>query len=352
MSERSYGLRKIARRRPFIVPIFIPHSGCPHHCAFCNQTIISNVRCRQPKIDSVAEQINSFLKFKKAYHHPIQISFYGGNFLGLEKPYLLKLLEAAAGFVTSNTVESIRFSTRPDTITEHTLDIIEKYPVKTIEIGAQSMDDRVLFLSKRGHASKDTETAVDLLKEHAYDIGLQMMIGLPGEKDISGMKTARKLAKLAPDFVRIYPAIVLKNSLLEIWYNEGTYQPLSLDAAVGITKELYLYFIEKHIPVIRMGLQASHGLNTRDAVVAGPYHPAFGHLVHAKIFLDKTVGLLDNAALTRKSVTLYTHPNSISKLRGLKNANIKALLKRYDLKSIKVMPDMTLSADEVRAQAD
>ena len=272
--------------RPFIIPVFLPNSGCLHRCAFCNQTSITGVKQDTILPEKLRSVINEFLQWKGKFRNNVQISFYGGNFLGLKEKYLKTLLNESAKFVESGKVGSIRFSTRPDTITNERLDILKEYPVSTIELGVQSMDDRVLTMAKRGHTSSDTVKAVAVLKERGYEIGLQMMVGLPGDDEATSLATGRRIADLAPDFVRIYPAVVLKNSLLAKWYKEGKYTPLSLEPCVTLVKKLHLLFDEKKIPVIRMGLQASADLENGTTILAGPYHPAFGHLVYSEIFLD------------------------------------------------------------------
>lgn len=333
--------------RPFIIPVFIPHAGCPHQCAFCNQVLIADRPDQTPSEEVIAADISRFLTYQQPHHEAPQISFYGGTFLGIGKERILKFLGVAARFVSRGQADSIRFSTRPDTITAAMLDLIQRFPVRTIEIGVQSMDDTVLRLSQRGHTALDTRRSVKLLKERGYAIGLQMMVGLPGQNESSAMTTALEIAGLLPDFVRIYPTIVLKNSRLETWYRGGSYEPLSIVAAVSQTKKLYRLFQEKQIPVIRMGLQASDSLHVGTTIVAGPYHPAFGHLVLSEIFLEKAVRLLQQMGPLSKKITLRVHPRSISKMRGLQNGNIERLLGRFDLEAVIVVADDTLSMDGV-----
>jgi histone acetyltransferase (RNA polymerase elongator complex component) len=334
--------------RPFIIPVFIPHAGCPHQCVFCNQRAITGNTNAVPSAETVLSQVKRFLKFKKSYHTPAQISFYGGNFLGLAENTLYQLLNIATPFVETGDVDSIRFSTRPDTITPHLIDIIRQFPVQTIEIGVQSMDDGVLKHSRRGHTSRDIKTACNALRPFGYEIGMQMMVGMPGDDDTTVMKTAQSITDLQPDFVRIYPTIVLKNSQLEKWYRQGRYQPMSLEAAVTQTKKLYLLFRKHGISVIRMGLQASEELDGNTTVLAGPYHPAFGHLVHAEIFLDQATAELNSKAMPIHKAIFFVHPNSIPKMRGLKNVNIKRLKSTFHINSIELVPDASLSSDTLR----
>lgn len=282
----------------------------------------------------------------------VQISFYGGSFLGLPREDIQSLLDEAQRFIELGRADSIRFSTRPDTISEKTLQLLEPYPIQTIEIGVQSMDDRVLARSRRGHTARDTEVAVQFLNATSYAVGLQMMTGLPGDSRESTWMTARRLADFVPDFVRIYPALVLKGSLLARWHAAGTFVPQSLDAAVERVKDLYLFFQEKSIPVIRMGLQASKELDSGQTVLAGPYHPAFGHLVMSSIWLDKAVELLEAKKIRSQKVVFHVRPENISRLRGQKNNNIIELLHRFRLKAIEVKPDKTMMGKEIRLEWD
>lgn len=336
--------------RPFIIPVFIPHAGCPHRCAFCNQRLIANHPKDLPSEEGIAAEIARFLTYHQPHHEAPQISFYGGTFLGIGKEWILRFLGIAEGFVSRGQAASIRFSTRPDTITQEILDTIQRFPVKTVELGAQSMDDAVLKRSLRGHTALDTRRAVDLLKECGYTIGLQMMVGLPGQDASSAMTTALEIAGLLPDFVRIYPTIVLKNSRLEAWYREGTYTPLSLNAAVAQTKDLLGLFRDKQIPVIRMGLQASESLDFHRSIIAGPYHPAFGHLVHSEFFFDKAATALASHMTPIHKAVFFVHPSSIPKMRGLKNANITRLKKKFHINQIELVPDASLSNETLRVE--
>ncbi len=281
----------------------------------------------------------------------MQISFYGGNFLGLAEESIRTLLDEACRFIKQGQVESIRFSTRPDTISSATLKLICDYPVQTVEIGAQSMDDRVLAKSRRGHTAKDTKMAVRLLKATPYEIGLQMMTGLPGDSEDSTWMTARRIADFSPDFVRIYPALVLKGSPMADWYASGKFMPLSLDEAVERVKSLYLFFQERAIPVIRMGLQASDTLNSDKTVLAGPYHPAFGHLVLSNIFLDRAAELLKRRNPYSNRAVLKVRPENISRMRGQNNQNVKMLKRQFQLETIDVMPDEGMSGNDIRLAA-
>jgi len=336
-----------AESQPFIIPVFLPHQGCPHQCAFCNQTSITGKKKKIPSPDDLRLCINKFLEYKGKHKKSVQVAFYGGNFLGLKADQILSMLHETDKLVKKGIVDSIRFSTRPDSINKESLDLIKTFPVTTIELGVQSMDDQVLMMSKRGHRSEDTKKAFILLKQTGYNIGMQMMVGLPGDNEFKSFETARKITELSPDFVRIYPTVVLKGSLLARWYEKGEYKPLPLERCVTVVKNLYLLFKKNKIPVIRMGLQASRDLEKDASILAGPYHPAFGHLVFSELFFDMAASEIIKSNNIKKTVSIKVHPRSISKIRGLKNKNIKTLKKKFCFTSIKIIPDASVEQDRL-----
>ncbi|MEE8397407.1 MAG: radical SAM protein [Desulfobacterales bacterium] len=336
-------------QRPFIIPVFLPHAGCPHRCAFCDQKIITGHPRTIPSSKQFRSTVRTFLGYKGSRRNPVQISFYGGNFLGLEKKDIAFLLNEATEFIHEGVVESIRFSTRPDTISTRNLDLIRDYPVSTIELGTQSMNDRVLEEVERGHTARDTVNAVDRLRGREYEIGIQMMVGLPTDDRTGAIKTTREIADLSPDFVRIYPTIVLANSRLAIWFEEGNYTPMPLAECVTLVKELYDVFQRQNIPVIRMGLQSSTDLDDPGTVLAGPYHPAFGHLVLSERFLDKASATIASMNHPGNRIGLVVHPGNIPKIRGFKNQNIAILKRKFHIESLEITSDVTVGKDQVVA---
>jgi len=335
--------------KPFIIPIFIPHAGCPHRCVFCNQSSITGVDSKPPGI-SISDQVERFLKYKSKRRNFVQIAFFGGNFLGIKADEIKRLLAEAAEFVQAGRIGSIRFSTRPDTVDGHRLNMIKEFPVATIELGVQSMDDRVLSATQRGHTASDTEKAIQRLKQLNYEIGLQLMVGLPGDTPARLRASARRVARLRPDFIRIYPTVVLADSPLAKWYKNGRYTPLSLTEAVAEVKDIYGIFKKENIRVIRMGLQATEDLEKDSTMLAGPYHAAFGHLVYSAIFLDMAVAALKSHRTTGGKVALHVHPRSISKMRGLENRNINLLKEKFKLKSVEVIPDASLDEEQLQVK--
>ena len=336
--------------RPFIIPIFLPHAGCPHQCVFCNQVSITGSQHKAVEPDTIRNHIQEFLTYRKEKRKPVQIGFFGGNFLGLTFEDIKSWLDLAAEFVSGGSVDGIRLSTRPDTIDDARLDALEEYPVSMVELGVQSMDDRVLARAGRGHSAQDTNRAVKALKERQLGVGLQMMVGLPGDSEARSLETARKIADLGPDCTRIYPTVVVANSGLAKLFKTGEYLPLSLKNAVTLVKKAYLLFRQEGIEVIRMGLQATDDLADGSTVLAGPHHPAFGHLVYSEIFWDTVVKAIESDGTIKDTLTILVNPRSISKMRGLNNSNIKKLKEQFKLNSVEVVPESSLGNDDLKIE--
>lgn len=337
-------------QRPLVVPVFVPHAGCPHRCAFCNQSAITGVSAEALDPPNIRLQISSFLEGCRKGPRPSQIAFFGGNFLGLSPARITALLSEAARFVAAGQIGGIRFSTRPDTIDPERLGLLAGFPVETVEIGAQSMDDRVLHMSRRGHTAADTVRAADLVREGGYQLGLQIMVALPGDDEDVSVETARRVAELDPDFVRIYPTVVVAGSLLAEWYREGTYSPWPLDRAVSVSAKIVDFLQKKDIRIIRTGLQATDDLRPGESILAGPWHPAFGHLVYSRIFYEKAATLLASRLREKigkgpREAAFRVHPNAESRLRGMKNENIRKLEERFGMEKITVQRDTDLPED-------
>jgi histone acetyltransferase (RNA polymerase elongator complex component) len=336
------------KKKPFVIPIFIPHAGCPHRCVFCDQTRTTSRSAEPVTVEDLNETVTRFLSYRKDPARFTEISFYGGNFLGLSTNQISNFLALAARYIYQGQAQGIRFSTRPDTVDRERLELLAAFPVTTIEIGVQSMHDEVLAISRRGHSVQDIDDAVKLLKTTPYRTGLQMMVGLPGDSFERSMATGERIAHMQPDFVRIYPTLVLKGSALARWYEQGRYLPLGLDEAVEQVKSLYTFFCGRAIKVIRLGLQATEGLNAGTDLVAGPYHPAFGELVYSALWLDAMRGALQDSVLHTGEVTIKLHPKLLSRVKGHKNRNLIALSREFSMPLPAISTDQRLPPDLIR----
>ncbi|MDW7675139.1 MAG: radical SAM protein, partial [Bacillota bacterium] len=318
-------------KKHYIIPFFIPFLGCPHKCAFCDQEKITGTETRYAK-EAVTAQITSYLKTidaKSKEQTYIEVGYFGGSFTGLPFTLQKDLLVEAKSFVEEGIIDGIRVSTRPDYITKDILDFLRENSVSTIEIGAQSLDSEVLLKSKRGHLLDNTIQAAELIKKGGFNLGLQLMIGLPGDTMEKSIISAKRAAALQPDFVRIYPTLVLKGTELAKQYSLGQYIPWELDEIINAAKKMYYIFTQQDIKVIRIGLQDSAELK-KDHLVAGPYHPATGELVQAAVYLDM-IGYLvkQNFKKLTDDVYIYCSIYEQSKIRGQKNTNIIELNKWF-----------------------
>jgi histone acetyltransferase (RNA polymerase elongator complex component) len=308
---------------PFIIPIFITHQGCPHQCLFCNQRTITGAPEGTVGPRQVRETILTQLAWPRRHPAaPVQVAFYGGSFTGLPRTLQRELLAAAHPFLVSGRVQELRLSTRPDYVTPEIAGFLREHGVGIVELGAQSLDDGVLEASGRGHTAAQVGTAAAFLKEAGIQVGLQLMLGLPGDTTVAALASARRAAALNPDLVRLYPCLVISGSPLAELYRQGGYQPLTLPGAVSLAVRLWFIFRTQGIAVVRMGLQPSPSLEK--SVLAGPYHPAFGELVLSRL-LFKEVRALLSARPSRQPHRLSLARADESIYRGRGNANLKRL---------------------------
>ncbi len=317
--------------KPLIIPIFLPNLGCRERCVFCNQRTVAP---EVPSPAEVRESIRSSLsRFPSDRRRERQIAFYGGSFTAIPKEDQSAYLKEGHSFLSSGRIDSIRVSTRPDALDEEVLSLLKKYGVKTVELGAQSMIDEVLLLSRRGHSSKDTVSAVSQLKHWGFEVGIHVMIGLPGDSFDSFFETLDQVIRLNPDFLRIHPTLVLKEAPIEALWTEGKYSPLTLEEAIRWLKRGLLKLEKVPIPVARIGLQLTKDLE--HCILAGPCHPALRQLVDSEIYFDMAVRLLDTHQ-NERDPCFICHPGEISSVRGQKNGNILRLKKRFGIDQIHV----------------
>ncbi len=302
------------------ISLFVPHMGCPHQCSFCNQkTISGSVKQLTP------EDVLDTLKDAENHNNNpenTEIAFFGGSFTAINRDYMVSLLEAAKPFVEKGSFCGIRISTRPDAIDEEILNILKEYHVTAIELGAQSTDEEVLKLNKRGHTREDIFKASELIKAKGFSLGLQMMTGLLGDNFRKSLKTADDIISIKPDTVRIYPTIVLEGTKLCEMYKKGEYTPQTTEEAVRLCSILSERFYKNNIKVIRLGLHS--GGNVEEGYIAGPYHPAFGELCESGVYLNIAKEKLKE--IKKGKVTIFVNPREISKMTGQKGSNKEKLL--------------------------
>ena len=321
-------------KKQYIIPVFIPHLGCPNDCSFCNQKSISG-KTKMPTKEEVTKIIEDNLKNIREEDSHKEIAFFGGSFTGIEVDKQKEYLEIASKYVKSKKIDSIRISTRPDYITKDILKMLKKYYVKTIELGVQSTNDYILKRCDRGHTFEDVKKASKLIKRYKFLLGHQIMVGLPESTKLDEIRTAKDLIKLRPNMVRIYPVLVIKGTKLEKEFEIGEYKPLTVSQAVERCKELLYLFNKKKIQVIRVGLQNTDEItdpkSKESSVVAGPYHPAFGQLVDDSIWYDSIVDKIKKINMKVKEVKVKVNFADMNNVIGHKRGNIKKIKETYDV---------------------
>lgn len=333
------------------ISIFVPHVGCPHMCSFCNQRTITGVQ-EIPHGDDVKRICSQALDDISDYEHT-EIAFFGGSFTAVPRAYMLELLEAANEFIGKDKFKGIRISTRPDCINEEILEILKRYGVTAIELGAQSMCDHVLEANERGHNAEDVYKASRIIKSYGFELGLQMMTGLFQSTYEDDFRTMQSIIEIAPDTVRIYPTVIIKGTKLAELYDEGIYKPIPFEKMVELCGIMLEEFEENKIEVIRCGLHSSD--NVEGETAGGFYHPAFKELCESEIFRKKIKTEIEKSNQNRdlsdcvdkfKYFVIAVSPSSISKAVGHKRCNTEYFMsKGY---SVKFVTDNGLSKYECK----
>ena len=364
--------------KPFgMIPFFIPHVGCPYVCTFCNQSRItgqSGISHLTPEY--IQQTIKDYIGSKREDKF-WEVAFYGGSFTAIHSDLQHTLLAPAHEMLRQGIIDGIRCSTRPDAVGDEAISLLQSYGVKTVELGVQSMNDGILVDAKRGHTAQEVVDAVERLKQRGMTVGVQLLPGLKGETWETILETAIAVVKLKPDFVRIYPVLVIENTELADQYRSGAYKPLSTEQAITYCAFLKEWFEEHNIEVIRTGLQSSEELDSGNSLISGPYEPAMGELVVNEQYKQRIEMCIDEHFSSKRclenqytyhispSVNHYSHKvecrthanntnklakhkilifyprNLTSKVRGLKNRNILYFQETYPQFSIEWCEDST-----------
>ncbi len=315
-------------QKNYVIPIFIPHSGCPFQCIFCDQKQITGT-VQMPDPQTVCDTIETYLKTIPKTARRIMLAFYGGNFTGLKSDTQKNYLQAVQPYLISKKIAAIRISTRPDCIDRDTLLRLREHGVTEIELGIQSFDDNVLEQSQRGYDAATAVRASIMIREYGFALGHQFMIGLPGDSWQALITTAQTSARVYPDMIRIYPTLVIRNTPLA---RLESFSPLSLDEAIKRSAFLIDFFEQRHVRILRVGL---HPPQDEGSIVSGPFHPAFRYLVYSYIWRDfflKTI----NFEMLKQVVRLTLSSDDLSYVVGYKAKNRKIF---HPTSSASIRPD-------------
>jgi histone acetyltransferase (RNA polymerase elongator complex component) len=323
------------------IPVFIPELACPHQCVFCNQTKISGA-LHVPNPLDIPVIVDSYLSTMNDGRE-VEIAFFGGSFTGLPLDLQEQYLAKAFPYYESGRISGIRLSTRPDYISQPILDLLKRYGVKTIELGAQSTHEEVLLASGRGHDREAIWRASELIRRNGFHLGLQMMIGLPKDTFERSSQTVEDIISLGADNTRIYPTLVIKGTALGRLYATGRYEPLDLSTAVSWSKDFFLRFEQAGVTVLRVGLHPSAELSADKSLLAGPYHPSFKELMMTQIWRD--ILSLRLEGYEKERLILQVHPTQINFVFGYERKN-RILFEKRGL-DVKVLGNPKFSKYEI-----
>lgn len=340
-------------KKNYIIPVFVPHKGCPFDCVFCNQKRITGNK-QDIDILAIKNHIKEYIdNIPDITNKHVEIAFFGGSFTGIDKELQRNLLKEAFSWKKRGLISDIRLSTRPDYINDEIMDFLIYYGVSIIELGVQSMNEKVLINSGRGHDSDHVKKAVEVMKKYPVKIGLQMMVGLPGDSYDTVYYTADELIKLTPNFVRIYPTLVVKDTELEDMYKNKDYNPFTLEETIKVCKELLIKFMKNHIEVIRIGLQPTENIAEGKDILAGPFHPSIRQLVEASLFKEYLDYIFKTFNINKiKKVDIETSDRGISLVAGHKRQNLNYLIEKYGIGQIKIYKNDSLEYGHINIKYD
>ena len=309
------------------IPIFVPEVSCPNQCIYCNQRVISGQQ-HMPTDEEITATIERYSSTFEAGTH-VELAFFGGNFTGIPMSEQQRLFDLVRPYCQRLGVKGIRLSTRPDYISDEKVDFLKANGVTTVELGVQSLDDEVLAHVRRGYTAETVERAAEIIQKRDIEVGMQMMLGLPGDTAEKALRTARRIIELGATNTRIYPTLVVARTLLARWYEQELYTPLTLQEAVNQCKEILYLFETNNITVLRVGLHPTEGFISGTDYLAGPFHVAFKELVQTEIWHD----ILSKINEPADSICIYVPERQLTAAVGHHAKNKKMLLQRC--KSVK-----------------
>lgn len=335
-------------RKHYIIPIFVPHEGCPHNCVFCNQSritgeslkVVKSHESQKVNAEFVRNTIEEYLETIENKDATIEVSFFGGTFTAIDINKQRELLAVAKEYKDLRKINYIRMSTRPDYIDDKILEHLKSFDADIIELGVQSLDDEVLIKAGRGHSAEDVRRASKLIKEYGFTLGHQIMPGLPGSNFEKDINTARESVSMKPDICRIYPSLVIKDTPMETLYERGEYIPYTLKEAIEVCKIIYSLYVANDINIIRIGLQPTENINLHGDIVDGPFHPSIRELVEGAVFNDL---IEEKIKRLNKNVILSLNSRDLSKLYANKKEFFNDMLKKISPIKIHVTIDNDLN---------
>ncbi|MBQ6182929.1 MAG: radical SAM protein [Clostridia bacterium] len=312
------------------IAVFIPHMGCRNACVFCSQRAITGVDCAEPDLESELRRIRATVEqaIPTLGGSDAEIAFFGGSFTGIGEERMIAFLRCAREYLGGN-IKGIRCSTRPDYIDGRICGILKENGVTSVELGIQSTDDAVLAASKRGHTAAQSEKACELLARYGFELGGQMMVGMPLANEQSEIKTARDIVAFGASTCRIYPMVVFKDTPLYEMTLAGEYTPLTNEEAARRAAACARVFIDSGVEILRIGLHSSGNLSEAPF---GANHPALGELAEGEIYYGIIREKIASSGARASSLTAVVPYGELSKCIGHKGINRERLEAEFGAK--------------------
>ncbi len=256
-----------------VVTVMTAPHACPHGvCAYCpggprfhtpqsyTGTEPAALRAAEHAYDPYAQTLARLRALRKIGHRTdkVDLIVLGGTFTSLDDGYrewfVKGCLDAMNGRVAASLEEAQRANetayarcvgltveTKPDAFlgpeVEHSLAL----GTTRVELGLQSTHDDVLERVHRGHTDAQSRGALLRAKAGGLKVGVHMMPGLPGsdvDRDLESFRLLFDDAAYRPDFLKIYPTLVLAGTALHGMWERGLYRPLSLEEAVELVARI------------------------------------------------------------------------------------------------------------------
>ena len=222
-----------------------------HGCIYCNERGSGTGASRSGL--SITQQLRSAKSYLAKKYKAKKFLAYFQSFSNTYGPLerLRSLYEEA---LADEDVVGLSVGTRPDCVSEEVLDCLEAFSAKSLiwmEYGLQSAKDSTLVTIGRGHSVESFADAVRRTCRRGLPICVHVILGLPGETGEDMMNTARFLAALPIQAVKIHLLYVVRGTLLEQWYRWGTYSCLSREEYVSLAAR-FLELLPPHVIVQRL----------------------------------------------------------------------------------------------------
>lgn len=319
--------------RQNILPFFLPMRGCPAPCVYCDQYAISG-QDQAPSLAEIAAALAAFPGDSRA-----ELAYYGGSFTCLPRAEQAAYLDLAREAIDQGRLAGIRVSARPDYVNAEICAWLRERGVITVELGVQSFHAEVLRATQRGYTPQQARDGCQAVRQAGLTLGVQLMTGLPEDSPARARQSLRQALAAGARLIRVYPTLVLADTPLAAMHAAGGYQPQTLGQAISLAADLLAMVLAAGAVMLRLGLHS--GAELEAAVIAGPYHPAFGGLVREELRGRQLKALLSGYDAEQPGILRFCR-DELPLVFGDGRRRLCALAERYP--QLALVPDKSLPA--------